>query len=76
MQIQISHGDILQCWKFFENIPEFRDLAKFALMLLTNTASEAACEREFWKQRKIVTDQRNRTGKELAFTRLVFMTVD
>ena len=45
-------------------------------MLLTNTASEAAYERDFWKQRKIVTDPRNRTGKELAFTRLVFTIVD
>ena len=40
------------------------------------TMGIASGETEFWKQRKIVTDQRNRTGKELAFTRLVFMTVD
>ena len=47
-----------------------------AQMLLTNTASEASCEREFWKQRKILTNERNRTGQELAFTRIVFMTVE
>ena len=45
-------------------------------MLLTNTASEASCEREFWKQRKILTNERNRTGHELAFARIVFMTID
>ena len=45
-------------------------------MLLTNTASEASYEREFWKQRKIVTNEKNRTGNALAFTRIVFMTID
>ena len=57
-------------------IDEYKDLALFTQMLLTNTASEASCEREFWKQRKIVTNEKNRTGNALAFTRIVFMTID
>ena len=72
----MKHNSIIQVWKYFEKIDEFKDLAIVAQMLLTNTASEASCEREFWKQRKILTNERNRTGHELAFTRIVFMTID
>ena len=74
MQLQLKNNSILDVWKFFEKIPRYRDLAIFAQILLTNNSSEASCEREFWKQRKIVTKERNRTGQELAFTRIVFMT--
>ena len=73
MLLQIGSDSILEC---FEKIPEFKDLAIVAQMLLINAASGASCEREFWKQRKIVTNERNRTGHELAFTRIVFMTFE
>ena len=75
MQLHAEKDGILQNWSFLKNIKEFKDLATFAQILLTNTASEAACEREFWKQRKILTNERNRTGNELAFARIVFMTI-
>ena len=74
--LQMQNNSILEVWKYFEKINEFKDLAIVAQMLLINTASEASCEREFWKQRKILTNERNRTGQELAFTRIVFMTID
>ena len=75
MQLHAERDNIFQNWSFFKNVKEFKDLATFAQILLTNTASEAACEREFWKQRKILTNERNRTGSELAFARIVFMTI-
>ena len=76
MILQTKSNSILEMWRYFQKIPEFKDLAEFAQMLLTNTASEASCEREFWKQRKIVTNEKNRTGQELAFARIVFMTLE
>lgn len=72
----IAHSqNVLEMWLYFQKIEEYRDLATFAQILLTNTASEAACEREFWKQRKILTNEKNRTGQELAFARIVYMTM-
>lgn len=72
----LAHSqNVLEMWLYFQKIEEYRDLATFAQILLTNTASEAACEREFWKQRKILTNEKNRTGQELAFARIVYMTM-
>jgi hypothetical protein len=62
---------LFELWKYFEKIGELEDLAMF---LLINTASGASSE--FWKQRKILTNERNRTDRELAFTRIVFMTIN
>ena len=76
MLLHVKSQDILDLWLYFQKIDEFHDLATFAQILLTNTASEASCEREFWKQRKILTNEKNRTGHELAFARIVYMTLD
>jgi hypothetical protein len=56
-------------------LPEFADLATIAQRFLIIPASEAGVEREFWKQRKILTNERCRTGEALAFSRLAFMTL-
>ena len=61
-------------WNFYEKFDEFTDLAIIALRLITIPSSEASCERTFWKQRKILTDERARTGENLAFARLVIMS--
>ena len=76
MLLHLKNDGLLEVLQFFQKLEEFKDLATFARILLTNTSSEAACEREFWKQRKILTNEKNRTGQELAFTRIVFMTLD
>ena len=70
----IMDNNILGTWKYFECIEDFRDLSLLAQRLLVIPSSEASCERMFWKQRKILTNEFSRTGKKLAFSRLVFMT--
>lgn len=70
----IKQNKLLECWKYFEMVEEFRDLSKIAQLILATPSSEASCERLFWKQRKILTNEFNRTGKQLAFSRLVLMT--
>ena len=67
----IEKATVFECWDHLRLLPEFQDLAHISLMLLSVPASEAACERCFWKQRKILTDERNRTSHKLAFARLV-----
>ena len=75
IEIQIKQPPY-DCWMFLSNIAEFKDLAEFALRLLSIPSSEASVERMFWKQRKILTDERNRTGEKLAFARIVLMTAE
>ena len=52
-------------------MPFYLKISKFALSLMRIPSSEAAEERMFWKQRKILTEQRSRTSESLAFERLV-----
>ena len=73
-QASIQEDDILETWKYFEHIDDFHDLAIMTQRILVIPSSEASCERMFWKQRKILTNEFSRTGKKLAFSRLVFMT--
>jgi hypothetical protein len=74
-QNNIQNDDPMSTWTFFSMLPEFQDLAALALRFLIIPASEAGVEREFWKQRKILTNERVRTGDALAFSRLAFMTL-
>ena len=74
IKADLSKKDTYQFWNDMLLINEMRDLALFALRLLAIPASEAACERMFWKQRKVLTDQRARTGSQLAFSRIVLMS--
>ena len=62
-------------WRFLEQNDEFYDIAQFALKLLSIPTSEAACERMFWKLRKIMTDERNRTSDELCFAKIALQTL-
>lgn len=71
----IQVDDPMATWSFFSLLPEYADLADLARRFLAIPASEAGVEREFWKQRKILTDERVRTGDALAFSRLAFMTL-
>ena len=71
----LNQKNNFEFWKDMLLIDDMKDLAVLALRLLSIPASEAACERTFWKQRKILTDQRARTGTQLAFSRIVLMSL-
>lgn len=73
MKRNIREDDIYGTWKFFEKCENFKPLALIALRLLSISASEAAAERMFWKQRKIITGQRSRTSEPLQMARLALM---
>ena len=62
---------IFDYWSSLEKILFYLKLSKFALSLMRIPSSEAAEERMFWKQRKILTEQRSCTSEPLAFARLV-----
>ena len=76
MLVNSENESILNFWDFMEKDPDFHDLSILAKMILTNPASEAMVERMFWRQRRILTESRNRTGKSLAFSRIVLMTAE
>ena len=73
MKRNIREDDIYSTWKFFEKCQNFQPLALIALRLLSISASEAAAERMFWKQRKIITGQRSKTSEPLQMARLALM---
>ena len=70
------HNEVLEmgvkCWNSIEYLPLMKSLAKFVIPLLGIVASEANCERAFWKQRRILGDQCTRTSIEVEKARLNF----
>ncbi|KAK8895144.1 hypothetical protein M9Y10_023586 [Tritrichomonas musculus] len=72
----ILHNEVLEmgvkCWNSIEYLPLMKSLAKFVIPLLGIVASEANCERAFWKQRRILGDQCTRTSIEVEKARLNF----
>ena len=53
---------IFDYWSSLEKILFYLKLSKFVHSLMRIPSSEAAEERMFWKQRKILTEQRSRTS--------------
>lgn len=62
MKRNIPEYDIYSTWKFFEKCENFKPLSFIALWLLSISASQAAAEKMFWKQCKIITGQRSKTS--------------
>ena len=75
-ECHISNDNLFDLWNFLVKNPTFKDLSVIAQRLLIIPASEASCERMFWKQRKILCDERNRCSPKLAFSKLVLMSGD
>lgn len=46
-----------KCWNYMEYLPHLKAFSHFVIPLMGIVASEAACERAFWKQRRILGDQ-------------------
>jgi hypothetical protein len=64
-------GHPLALWTYLSLMPRFRDLAKLVKRMIVWPASEAAAERVFALQKRIISEERSTTRTDLEMARII-----
>jgi hypothetical protein len=64
-------GHPLALWTYLSLMPRFRDLAKLVKRMIVWPASEAAAERVFALQKRIISEERSTTRTDLEMSRII-----
>lgn len=66
----------IKCWKYMEYLPHLKSFSHFVIPLMGIVVSEAACERAFWKQKRILGDLCTNMSIELEKDKMNLANID